>query len=193
MWVYSSHLLLFRIYRQPISTRARSDWLLAISTVDDHRRRRGVVVDAPIYVRLPVPGDGSRPKLVNKDDGNVRAARRRVVVISPSSRGGCLVKWSGNVPRVSRLSKKARETPPCDRRLTNCWARCLACATRSARWRIGILPRGPREQTDGRTDGRMKRGKDRERERETDDNPRSRVHIVRYEFPLFLAGPSRPA
>lgn len=49
-------------------------------------RRCGVVIDSLIYVHLPVPGDGSRPKLVNKDDGNVRAARRRVVVVIVVSR-----------------------------------------------------------------------------------------------------------
>lgn len=66
----------------------RFDWRSTrrISTIDHHRRRCGVVIGVLVYVRSPAPGDGSRPKLVNKDDGNVRAARRRVVVVIVVSR-----------------------------------------------------------------------------------------------------------
>lgn len=60
-------------------------------------------------MRLPVPGDGSRPKLVNKDDGNVRAARRRVVVVIVVSRRVLgKMKWKRAV-RYATAQESARD------------------------------------------------------------------------------------
>lgn len=118
-----------------------------------------------------------------------------------SSRGRCSTKWSGNLSRISRSSRKARGTSsPCNRQTTNCrLARSVVCV----RVRVAVRNRGAaslageryflEDCEDGRTDGRTVGWNEEDRRKEDgesrEDNPRSRVHIVRYEFPLFLGRP----